>query len=72
MYITKRNTKMSRDPKAHIPPEIALALDTQREETGNKQYEINIPNVNPTLEYLTRTIFHWLAFRLMLGIIGSR
>ena len=31
-----------------------------------------MPYANPTLGYPIRTIFHWLALGLMLGIIGSR
>ena len=33
--------------KAHIPPETAFAMGTQREQKLDKQLEINMPNTTP-------------------------
>ena len=49
-------TKQYSKHKSHIPLDTVFALGTQREQTGDKQHEINMPNVNPALLYLTQTI----------------
>ena len=50
--------------KACIPFDVAFALGTQRDQKRGKQYEIYMPNANPTLANPTPPIFHLL----MLGI----
>ena len=39
---------------------------------GYPTLAIDMPKVNPTLTYLTRTIFHRLALGFVLGPLGSR
>ena len=46
-----------------------LLLETALESvTGNKQYEIEMPDVMPMQKFLKQTIFHLLALGLALGI----
>ena len=49
--------------KIHIPLKAVFALGTQREKNW-------INNTNPILAYPMRTISHWLALGLTLGIIS--
>ena len=53
-------------PDAHIPLETEFVLGMKREQKRDKQYEIDMPNTNPSLVYPTRTIFHQLALGLAL------
>ena len=57
--------------KAHIPPETAFVFGTQREQKGDKQQEINMPDANPTRSYPMQTIFHWVKLELTLVCVGS-
>ena len=55
--------------KAHIPPETAFMLADQREETGDEQHEVDMPNESPTFHQLA--LGHQLGwFRLVLGWLG--
>ena len=64
----QKNFDVSPYPKAPIPPETTFMLATQREVTGDKQHEINMPNVMPTQKWQMQTIFHWLALGFALGL----
>ena len=55
---------------AHIPPETAFRLGTQREEKVHKQHEIDMPDANPMRTCPTQTIFHCLVLGLALGWLG--
>ena len=56
---TGRGWKGKEKVIAHISQETAFALGTQRDQKGDKQHEIDMPN-----SYPMRTIFHQLALGL--------
>ena len=55
--------------KANILQKNTFTLASQCEKTGDKQHEIDTPNVNLTLPYPTQTIFHWLKLGIRPAVL---